>query len=109
MEPIRFKFNRDNPGLTWEEYEAIELAQEGTVKLRLMRPLVARFMVDEQGQPITHKRALDILGKLPLEEVRDVMMKFSEALRDSAVPSPSGDSLRQPLEATPTSESPAGS
>jgi hypothetical protein len=106
---IRFRFNRSDPGLTWEEYEAIEMAQEGELKLRRMRPLVARFMIDEQGGSIPHKQALDILGKLPLEEVKDVFTKFAEALQDTAVPKASGNSLNSPSEATPPSGFPGGS
>src|SRR3989304_1560917 len=49
---IRFLINREKLGLTWEEYETIELAQEGDVKMRRLRPLVARFMVGEDNQPL---------------------------------------------------------
>ena len=106
---IRFKFDRNNPGLTWEEYEAIEMAQDGELKMRQMRPLVARFMVDDKGQPIAHKQAMATLGKLPMEEVRDVFTKFADALKDAAVPNGSGSSSLPPSEAsTPASPSQDG-
>jgi hypothetical protein len=73
-----------------------------------MRPLVARFLVSDMGLPIPHKDAMAILGKLPLEELQDVFLKFADAMRLSAVPNMNGDSLRQHTEAPPASESPTG-
>jgi hypothetical protein len=96
MDTIRFQINKDKTGLTWEEYETIELAQEGDVKMRRLRPLVARFMVDEQGQPLPHKDAVDILGRLPLDEIKDVFAKFTEAMTTSAVPLASGTTSTSP-------------
>jgi hypothetical protein len=106
---IRFLINKDKMGLTWEEYETIELAQEGNVKLRNLRPLVARFMVDEASKPLPHKAAMAELGKLPLDEINDVFTKFADAMRDTALPNTKGDSSK-PLseQALPASESPIG-
>ena len=110
MDPIRFVINKEKTGLTWEEYETIELAQEGDVKMRRLRPLVARFMVDENSQPLPHKQALDILGKLPLDEVQDVFVKFADAMKVSAVPKANGTPLNSPSEAAlPASASLPGS
>ena len=105
---IRFKIDRDKNNMTWEDYETIELAQEGEVKLRLLRPLVARFMVDENGNPIPHKDAMKTLASLPLVEVRDVFTQFANAFRETAVPNPSGGSSKPPSEVVPPSESPDG-
>jgi hypothetical protein len=107
---IRFLINKDTMGLTWEEYETIELAQEGNVKLRNLRPLVARFMVDEASKPLPHKAAMAELGKLPLDEINDVFTKFADAMRDTAIPKANGTLSAQPSEpVSPPSESPIGS
>ena len=105
---IRFLINREKIGLTWEEYETIELAQDGDVKMRRLRPVVARFMVDEKDQPLPHSQALAILGALPMEEVKDVFEQFANAMRESAVPNASGRPLNSDSEASLTPPSPTG-
>ena len=92
-----------------EEYEAIEMAQEGEVKLYRLRPLMARFMVDENRKPLPHDAAKKILGKIPMGEFSNVTMQFVDAFKDSAVPPPSGEPLKSPLEAPSVPLSPAGS
>ena len=110
MTVIRFRFDMNDRGLTWEDYETIEMAQDGVVKMHRLRPLVARFMTGENGQYLPHKQAMDVLGKLPLDEVKDVFQKFTQAVQDAAVPNASGGSLPPPSEAdTPVSPSPDGS
>ena len=105
---IRFLINREKIGLTWEEYETIELAQEGDVKMRRLRPLVARFMVGEDNQPLPHPQALAILGKLPMDEVKDVFEQFASAMKESAVPNANGRQLNSASEASLTPPSPTG-
>ena len=105
---IRFLINREKIGLTWEEYETIELAQEGDVKMRRLRPVVARFMVDENNQPLPHTQALAILGKLPMDEVKDVFEQFANAMRESAIPNGSGRQSSLASEASLTPPSPTG-
>ena len=94
--------------MTWEEYETIELAQEGDVKMRRLRPVVARFMVDENNQPLPHPQALAILGKLTMDEVKDVFEQFANAMRESAVPNETGRQLNSASEASLTPPSPTG-
>lgn len=107
---FRFRIDKNNLNLTWEEYEALEMAQEGEVKLRRLRPLVARFMVDEAGQPIPHKQAIQTLGKLPMAEVTDIFQQFAQAMTETAIPKGTATQLKPPSEpATQTSESPTGS
>jgi hypothetical protein len=106
---IRFLITEElKQAMTWAEYESIKLAQEGGLKLYKLRPLCARFMVDDNRQALPHEQAMRILGALPLSELNDVMGKFAKAFSDAAIPNQSGDSLSGPLEATPASESPAG-
>lgn len=107
-EVIRFKIDREKVKLSWEEYEVVQLAQEGELEMRPLRKLVARFMVDEQGQPLPRPMAMKILAGLDMEEVPDVFIKFTAAMKEAAVPPTNGGSLRQPLEAGPVSESPTG-
>jgi hypothetical protein len=95
--------------LTWEEYEAFEGAQDGKIKLSQLRPLLARFMVDEAQRPLPHASAVKQLGTLPLAEIKEVFQKFSEALTGAAVPNLSGKPSSLPSEAAQPSESPAGS
>jgi hypothetical protein len=108
MDQIRFVINRNKTGLTWEEFETIELAQEGDVKMRRLRPLVARFMVDESGQPLPHEQAIKVLGKLPLDEVKDVFQKFAEAMTNSAVPLANRTPSSSPSAANSAAPSPDG-
>lgn len=77
--------------LTWEEYEALEMAQEGELKLRLIRPLLARFVVDGENKPMDHARAMKLLAKLQITQVKSVLESFMEALKEKAVPKENGD------------------
>jgi hypothetical protein len=95
--------------LTWEEYEAFEGAQDGKIKLSQLRPLIARFMVDEAQKPLPHAAAMKQLAVLPVAQIKDVFQKFSESLTGAAVPNVNGSSSKLPSEAAQPSESPAGS
>lgn len=97
-------------GLTWEEYEALERAQEGDVKMFRLRPLLARFVVDEKGVAVEHSIALAQLGRIPMDQVPEVVTAFIESLKGSTVPKANGDSLPSPSAPSPVvvSESQAG-
>lgn len=89
---IRFHFTEQSTkSLTWEEYEALERAQDGEMKLYLIRPLLARFVVDEEGAAVSHARAMKMIAKLELTQVKDVIQSFMEALKEQAVPKENGD------------------
>lgn len=69
-----------------EEYEAIEMAQDGQGRLYRLRPLMARFMVDEQNKPLSHDAAKRELGRIPMGEFSAVTVQFADAFRSYAVP-----------------------
>jgi hypothetical protein len=110
---VRFQINKSTIAkeISTQEYEALEMAQDGDAKVYRLRPLVARFMVDDNGLPIPHAQAVRELGKLPLEEfLQDVVTAFTGALMETAIPKANGTQLRQPSEqVTQILESPAGS
>jgi hypothetical protein len=92
--------------LSWEDYEALEMAQEGDVKLYRLRPLLARFVVDESLKPIPQSTALKMIAKVPMDQVPEIIKQFMEALKDKAVPK--GIGLLSPSESTQAEESQAG-
>lgn len=109
---ITFHLTEENVNnLNWEEYEVFERVQDGeAIKLYRLRPVLARFMVDDKVQPLKHEDAMKILSKIPMREIKDVVTRFMEGLQNSTVPKVNGDSLKSPSEVEPqASESPAGS
>lgn len=113
MTAIRFQINRETimHDITIEEWEAMERAQDGDAKIYRLRPVLARFVVGEDGKLIPQEQALKEMGKIPFDEfMKDVFTAFFDALKDSAVPNASGSSSKLPSEAsTPASPSPDGS
>lgn len=76
--------------LTWEEYEALELAQEGELVLHRIRPLLARFVVNDENIPVDHKAAMRLIAKVPMDQIKDVIAAFLDALKEKAVPKENG-------------------
>ena len=92
-----------------EDWEAIERAQDGDVKLYLLRPFFSKFLVDEQGKSIPYAQAFKMLGKVPLDDWKDIIQSFTDALQNASVPKANGNSLKPPSDQNmPSSESPAG-
>ena len=110
MTEVNFLVTKDIfESLSLEEYEAFERAQDGDVKLYQMRPVLARFMVDEKNKAVPHAQAMKVLGKLPVSKLRETMEKFMEAMREGTVPNVTGGPSSSPSEASPQdSLSPAG-
>jgi len=109
---INFHLTEDSiNGLSWEEYEVFERVQDGeSLKLYKLRPILARFMVDDKAQPIKHADALKTLAKVKMNEIKDVVSAFMEGMKNSTVPKAIGTPLNSPSEAEPTdSESLPGS
>ena len=108
---VQFHIDKDTINtMSWEEFEAFERAQDGDLKLYQIRPVLARFMVDTDGKHIDHKKAMQTLGKLPVDKVQEVVEIFTEAIKDGVVPKASGNSLNSPSEApSAVSEFPDGS
>lgn len=100
---ITFLINEQSVNnMTWEEYETFERAQEGDVKLYRLRPILARFMLNGNGL-MEHKKAMDILAKLPLGKIKETVNLFMDTLKGSALPKANGTQSNSPLEA-PTVE-----
>jgi len=97
--------------LSWEEYEVFERVQDGeSLKLYRLRPVLARFMVDEKRQPIKHEDAMKQLAKISMSRIKDVVSAFMEGMQNSTVPKVNGDPLNSPSEVEPQgSGSPLGS
>ena len=96
--------------MSWEEYEAFERAQEGDLKLFRLRPVMARFVMNGNGKIMPQKKAMELLGKIPLSQMQETLEIFVNAIRDGVVPKESRNSSESPSEAVPVgSESPDGS
>lgn len=76
--------------LEWSEYEALERAQDGDLKLYQIRPLLARFMANEDNTSMDHVQAMRVLAKIPMVQVPDVIKSFMDALKDKTVPKENG-------------------
>jgi len=77
--------------MTEEEYEALERAQDGDVKMYLLRPLLARFMANDDLTPMDHAQAMKLIGKMPLLSIKDVIQEFMDAMKEKAVPKENGE------------------
>lgn len=54
--------------------------------------VAARFMVDENGDPIPYEQALEILGAVPGDEVAPLFGKFLEVFNAATLNPTNGDS-----------------
>jgi hypothetical protein len=111
MTTVRFQINRETAGtiISTKEFEALEMAQDGDVKVYRLRPILARFMVDEEGKALTKAQAMRVTDDIPIAELMaDVFPAFFRAIQDAAVPKASGNSSSLPSEAQPASEFPGG-
>lgn len=99
MTEITFLINEQSVNsMTWEEYETFELAQEGSVKLSRLRPILARFMLNGEGI-MEHKKAMKVLGELPLGKIKETVNLFMDTLKGSAIPKANGTPSNSPSEA----------
>lgn len=90
---IKLRFRLDPSEIkTWPEkdYEAIERAQDGEARLYLLRPIMAKHMIDRDDKPIHPSAALRLLGEIPLEDWPGVIQSFIEGVRDAAIPNAKG-------------------
>ncbi len=80
-----------------DDYEVIERVQDGEpLRLYRLKPLVAQFMRDENGLPMTKTAAMKLLGKIPVGKWGEVAKQFVEAMTGTAVPNVSAASLPLP-------------
>lgn len=108
---VRFHIDENTvQNMTWEEFETFERAQEGDLKLFQLRPVLARFMVNGGEKHLPHKKAMEILGQLPLSKVQETIEIFTTAIRDGVIPKENASLSSSPSEAKAAgSESPDGS
>lgn len=109
---LRFKLKPDEIQKWPEyEYEVLEMALDGIVKLYRLRPIMARYLVDENDQPLTSAAALKQLGEIPIGEWPVVVRQFMMGIKDAAIPKASGSPSNSISEApSPTpAPSPTGS
>ena len=111
MTKFTFLINEESVnGLNWEEFETFEMAQEGKMRLYKIRPILARFLLDDNGAFIEHKKAMDILGKVPVGKIKETITLFIDTLKGSSVPKASGSPSQSPSEVPVVdSVSPVGS
>ena len=99
---IHFLINEQSVNsMTWEEYEAFENAQEGNIKLKDLRPVLARFMTNGNDLPVERKKAMRILGELPLPKIKETVEIFMSTLQDSTIPKVNGSGSQSPTEVKP--------
>jgi hypothetical protein len=76
--------------MSLENYEALERAQDGEVKIYKIRPVLCRFMVDENGNDIQYEEALKVTSKLGVKEFGEFVNQFFIAVKEKAVPKANG-------------------
>lgn len=106
MAKIHFHLNETIVNaLTWEEYEALERAEDGELKLYQIRPVLARFLANEDNSPVEHKIAMKQLAAIPVQQIPEIIKQFMDDLRRAAIPKASGDSSSPPSDPKPESAS----
>lgn len=107
---LRFKLNADEIQ-KWPEqdYEVLEMAQDGIVKLYRLRPIMARYLIDASDQYLPTAAALKQLGEIPIGDWPAVVTQFVMGLQNAAVPNSSGSQSNLPSEASSVAPSLVGS
>lgn len=78
---IKFLITPDKADeMTWEELEALEQG-----KISQARKVMARFLVDEDDQPVEIEQAMFALGKLKMSEIKQAVKQFADAMSTEAV------------------------
>ena len=67
-------------------FEELILLEEGRAKGT--REVLARYLVDESGQPLAIEMAREVLNKLTLREVIELNARFNRALKEVAINPP---------------------
>lgn len=106
---IHFHITKEiTDSLTWDDLDTIELARDGELKSHQLRSFLARFMVGEDLKPLPHDKAKKALGKVAVNQIKDVMQQFSDALVAGAIPPPNGRQSRSHSEASSEATLPDG-
>lgn len=81
---IRFKFDgtlQDN--LTWDDLETLESGKMGASK-----NVLARFVVDAEGNPMPEDKARKALGALKISQIQGVLSQFMDLVNAQATNPP---------------------
>lgn len=98
--------------LTGEDIETIEMFQEGEqIGTYRIKKMAAKFMVDNEGNPISYRNALKIFNSMKAEEYNDGLVQFVQAMTQAAIPKANGMPLNSTSKATSQNQaaSPDGS
>jgi len=82
------------------DIETFERWHEGeNVPSYRVKYLAVKFMVEEDGTPMPEIKALRVFDALPYNEYIEVLGKFSEAVKEAAIPKASETPSKSPSEA----------
>ena len=88
---IRLHLDADR--MTWDDM--ISLDEWADLSERKRRDLLARFLIDDEGQFLDGEKARNLLGALPLTQIGQVRDALQVAIKEytgAAVPNPSSGS-----------------
>jgi hypothetical protein len=77
--------------LSWEDMEILD-----SKNYFRARPILAKFVVDDKGDPVEYETAKKILGGLSFEEVADVVATFSKSFGNAMLNPTTGDESKEP-------------
>jgi len=80
VDKIRLKIDPDR--ITIDDLIAIE---DGSIKTRAVRDLIARFIVDERGEFLEDEEAKKLVGKLTLTELLRVGAELGAKVQEMVV------------------------
>lgn len=83
---MEIRFDIDTDSLTVSDMLLVEDAQEGKRPFHSMTALMAKHMVDGEGQSLGMERALDSLGQLKISDFTAAAKLFGEAIQRKAIP-----------------------
>lgn len=69
--------------LTWDDLEILESGKVGASK-----NILARFVVDANGNPVPEDKAKKALGALKIAQIQNVMAQFMALINDAAINPP---------------------
>ena len=89
---IRFHISESQlDELTWGEWEALEMVAHGFGGATQTRIIMIRFMVDEDGKPMSKEKASKQLRRLKYADAKDDLVeKFAEQFREAVLPKANG-------------------
>jgi hypothetical protein len=107
---IKFQVNAETiyKEISTEEWEAMERAMDGSPRIYQLRPILARFVIDEDGKRLTQEQGMNLMRTLPIHDfLQDVFPTFFKTLQEGAVPNGKGLASSSPSPAsTPRTETP---